>query len=80
MCQGPIAYGQRYETEENKNEIKTIADLTEQTFVLKNSTGSSNGTDCTNTFFGSDPLPGVPKQCFCDHRFEYFTLEDFKLS
>lgn len=23
--------------------------------------------DCTNAAFGSDPLPGVKKECFCDH-------------
>ena len=59
---GKVFYGA---ASSSKNAHATFQELTESPYAVKQA--NNNGvTPCKNNFFGTDPLPGVSKQCYCD--------------
>ena len=39
---------------------------------------ASGAFNCSNEFFGQDPLPGISKQCYCDH-FGLYPQEEIQM-
>jgi len=60
QCNGNVLYG----IAKNGTRAATWSELMSTNYVSKKQSGSDIA--CSNAAMGSDPQPGVVKQCFCD--------------
>lgn len=69
LCNGRILFGQKHaKGQTSGKEVNSIVSVTTNSWAV-NSANSTEGHTCNSAIFEDvDPLPGVPKRCFCDQK------------